>query len=256
MTFKYIFSRILKSLGYRLSKDTKDNFDSCNILLPFVQNLHNTLGEDFNFIQVGANLGFQGGGGLNDPLRDFIDLNKEVRGILIEPMVEYLDIVKNIYKDNLNLNFENIALGASNSQLKLVRFKPGDYERNFYHGLATMKSNRIADLRNRAKKDNTEQYLQELIVPVFTPEYLKSKYNLSNVSLLQVDTEGFDYIIVKSFIDAGVYPKLINFEYTELSSEELDSCVTLLMMKEYKLIKHGADILAVSKDSMLISIYE
>jgi len=26
--------------------------------------------------------------------------------------------------------------------------------------------------------------------------------------------------------------------------------------KEYKLIKHGADILAVSKDSMLISIYE
>ena len=246
---KKIITNILKQNGYSIQNNTHESLNENNILYPLAENLFNIQGsENFFFIQVGANLGLNGK--LNDPLKAFILKNRNVSGVLIEPMIEYLNVVKGVYTENNSLKFENIALGEKDGELKLVRFKPGvSYVKDFYDGLATMKQNRVQLLIERAKKDNTEEFLEEINVPVFTPLYLKSKYNISSVSLLQIDTEGFDYIIVKSFIDNGFTPAIINFEYTELTKTELDSCLKLLKASGYYLVKHGADILAVYKQS-------
>lgn len=250
---KELINTILGHFGYIIKKNKSNYFQTGDLLFPFAQSLISTMkSEDFMIVQIGANLGMDGN--LNDPVKKFIQNNPNIKGVLVEPMLEYLDIVKKIYARNSNLNFENIAIGKEKGELKLLRFKPGvNYAKDYYDGLATLKQNRIEDLKNRAKKDNTELYLEEIKVPVFTAQFLKEKYEISKIDLLQVDTEGFDFIVVNSFFSAGFFPTLINFEYTELTVKEYQAVINLILNNSYKLYQNGADILAVSNNCSLFN---
>ncbi len=243
---KNIINAILGFAGYTIQKKKKNFFKSGGLLYPFAQTLLTSMDiKDFTLVQVGANLGLDGK--LNDPIKKFIQNNPQIKGILIEPMIEYLDVVKEIYSNNSNLNFENIAIGKEIGNLNLLRFKPGiSYNKDFYDGLATFKENRVDDLRNRAKRDNTESYLEEINVPVFPATYLKQKYKLNEIEILQVDTEGYDLIIIESFFSSGLFPKIINFEYTELTELELNKGLNMFKDYNYELFHNGSDILAIS----------
>ncbi len=242
---KNIINNILKYFGYIIQKNRQDYFTTEGLLYPFAQTLiSNKDCNNFTIVQVGANLGLDGK--LKDPIRKFIINNPTVNGILVEPMIEYLDVVKRIYSKNENLHFENIAIGREKGELKLLRFKPGvDYNKDYYDGLATLKENRIEELKNRAKNDNTEVFLEEISVPVFPANYLKEKYSLKEIEILQVDTEGFDLIVIESFFSANIFPTLINFEFTELTETEYQAGIIMFKKFNYKLYLNGSDILAV-----------
>ncbi len=248
---KKTINAILGYWGFSIQRKRENLFKSGGLLYPFAQTLLTSLNnEDFTVVQVGANLGLDGT--LNDPIKKFILNNPQIKGILIEPMNEYLEVVKEIYSKNKNLNYENIAIGREVGNLKLLRFKPGiSYNKGYYDGLATLKENRVEELRSRAKRDNTESYLEEINVPVFPAIYLKQKYNLSNIEILQVDTEGFDLIVIESFFSAGIFPIIVNFEYTELTEFELNKGLNMFKNYKYELYHNGSDILAISPNCKL-----
>jgi len=62
---------------------------------------------------------------------------------------------------------------------------------------------------------------------------------------LQVDTEGFDYEIIKSTFQAGLQPDIINFEIIHLSPEQKIECAHLLASKGYRYLTIGRDMIAV-----------
>ena len=78
-----------------------------------------------------------------------------------------------------------------------------------------------------------------------TFESLLKKHNVDVFDFLQIDTEGFDYEIIK-MVDFEKYkPKMINYEEQNLSEKDTIECRRFLRNKGYSLFRHGRDVLAV-----------
>ena len=66
--------------------------------------------------------------------------------------------------------------------------------------------------------------------------------NLKDLDYLQIDTEGFDFQILKMIDFKAISPKLIRFEYANLSESELSESKEIL--KNYTLEQDGSDVFA------------
>jgi hypothetical protein len=89
-------------------------------------------------------------------------------------------------------------------------------------------------------------------VPVMTPQTLIKSYFAGNdsVDILQVDTEGYDGVIVRAFLRAGMTPKLINFEHNHLTGADDRLTLSMLRRDGYKLARYGRDTLALLEDQI------
>jgi len=195
-------------------------------------------------IQVGANDGFN-----NDPIHRFI-LRDNWQGVLIEPQkTTYTKYLKRIYRNSNRITTINAAMGYKNGELPLykISFSNGRWAT----GLATFNKagleKMVADgfIDKRAQKygikvpNSKEDYITSEKVQVLSPTTLREKYNLGDLDLLMVDTEGFDFEIIKMFFSADFKPSLVIFEHFHLSQTELAECNTLLSSHGYfyKIIK-------------------
>jgi hypothetical protein len=68
------------------------------------------------------------------------------------------------------------------------------------------------------------------------------------IDILQIDTEGFDYEILKLFQFNTFLPKIIIFESENLSAADLAECKTWLGEKGYVFEGFGGDTLGVLKN--------
>jgi hypothetical protein len=59
-------------------------------------------------------------------------------------------------------------------------------------------------------------------VNVICPRTIIQKYSVKKIDLLQIDVEGHDYTILKSFPFDLVKPKVIRFEYVNLYYDNTD----------------------------------
>ena len=197
---------------------------------------------DFYFVQIGANNGLR-----NDPLRSLI-LEYHLRGLLVEPLADmFADLEKN-YASESQLAFENAAIAKENGELALFRFPADAKIPDSAHGNATFNQE---ILQEKGRMVGVNQF-QKVLVPCLTFQALKDKHHFEKVSLLQVDTEGFDFEVIKMAIKSGVLPTLINYEFMHLSPQDrLDSC-QLLADHGYSFIHGRWDTLAVRREELVI----
>ena len=73
------------------------------------------------------------------------------------------------------------------------------------------------------------------------------KFKFKMIDLLQIDTEGFDYEVLKMFNFKIFKPILVQFEYIHLSENNYRSSINLLSKNGYKTIKKN-DIIAIKKN--------
>ena len=79
----------------------------------------------------------------------------------------------------------------------------------------------------------------------------KSKFKI--IDLLQIDTEGFDYEVLKMFDFQLFKPILVQFEYIHLSKEDYENSLRLLSKNGYITIKKKNDIIAIKKNRINIA---
>ena len=92
---------------------------------------------------------------------------------------------------------------------------------------------------------------EEVSVPCLTFQSLKEKHKFKIVSLLQVDTEGFDFEVIKMAVKSGILPTLLNYEFMHLSlPDRLDAC-QLLSDKGYSFVHGRWDTLAVRQADLV-----
>ena len=189
------------------------------------------------FVQVGAHDGM-----MHDPLCSFLSKN-EWSGILIEPQEEILKIFKNRYKNRSNLLYYTLAVHPNQPRVKLYTIKnPINYSQT---GWATILSDRLSNGRSKKElviKDVKAMPLMDIVK--------KSKFKM--IGLLQVDTEGFDYEVLKMFNFKVFKPILVQFEYIHLSKNDYKNSVNLLSNNGYKTIKKKNDIIAIKKNKINI----
>ncbi len=192
----------------------------------------------FFFIQIGANDGVR-----HDPLRATI-LDCHLTGLLVEPLPDMFEELKRNYKSETQLKYENAAITGTDGEVSIFRLSPDAPVEDDVKGIATFNRRWIEEIALGMKLSDR---VQEVRVPAITFKSLIDKHAVSGVDLLQVDTEGFDWEVVKMAFQAGIFPEIINFEYVHLSLEDRCESRRVLAVNGYRFVDGFRDTLAIRK---------
>jgi hypothetical protein len=162
----------------------------------------------------------------NDDLTTLIGNNQPELLVLVEPMSIHNDKIKKCYEWVNNLNLENIAISLDDSK-----------EMSFYYHendgpLYEVASNNINHI---LKHGYSMEGVKELNVNCLSINNLFKKYNLVDIDILFIDTEGIDDLIIKS-IDFDTFKITeIYFENLHLTQNDIYS---FLKNKGYSITKN------------------
>ena len=210
------------------------------------------LNRPVRFVQVGANDGIT-----HDPIHLYIKRDGW-QGVLLEPQQLLCErYLKPLYANNPEVTVVNAAIGeqAGEATLYTLAFSDkrwatgvGTFQRDVLQ--EAVKSGHIA--RRAVKAGDEIPIGEELIVgtqvPVITPDQLLADHAIEQFDVLQIDTEGYDYEVIKLF-DLGRHkPLLVNYESAHLNASDREACQELLRSAGYTLREHGGDTLAVQPE--------
>jgi len=227
MQIKRHFKDFAKRFGFdivRYVPEVSKPFD----VLSLVVEERLRLGTGFYFLQVGANDGV-----LDDPIRHLVTRHA-LKGLLVEPLPDLFDTLKKTYAGQAGLSFENVAIGDRPGSATIYRVKSAAQVPEHWHGMASFSHAHL--LKEGAPAD--------LIEPC-TVRDLLARHSINRIDLLQVDTEGYDYEIVKSVLEAGILPAIINYEHCHLMPAIRHAAWQMLVERGYRFLEVGKDTLAV-----------
>ena len=200
--------------------------------------------EDFFFIQIGANDGV-----MDDPIYNFVQ-RYNLSGIAVEPIDDYYQELKESYGTNNNVITVKKAIHPYKDKEIIYRLRKDHPFHKYYHGVGSFNLDHLLkfkDPRQTPKEwliPNIEEYILEEEVECITFERLISEYKVKKIDLLQIDTEGFDFEIIK-MVDFGVVkPRLIRYEVVNLKKEDVLSSINHLIGRGYKIFDEGPDVIA------------
>lgn len=93
--------------------------------------------------------------------------------------------------------------------------------------------------------DAYDRLIIETKVPVMTiRDLLVQHAEITPIEVVHIDTEGFDFEVIKSIIAADVRPKLISFEHKHLPLRDQEECRSLLGKLGYRFFANDDDTVA------------
>lgn len=190
--------------------------------------------------------------GINfDDTRGFFDMYKW-KTILVEPIPEIFEELKENLKNRENLIYENSAIGIENGTLKMLTVPLKSIKENNleggYKGMSAtypLKNGFGSDYQRDI--DVKSQFGVDIEVPCLTFDELIKKHNFNDVNILVCDIEGYDWEVFKT-IDLNKYDlKFIRLEYINLTDEEKTQLKNKLSQAGY-IVEIGQDIDAIKKE--------
>jgi FkbM family methyltransferase len=227
--------KVLEAMGYRLYRPgAYFIFDFESYLYRYLQ-----FKKTLTYLQIGAN-----DGKLNDPMYKFVCKNHAaLTGYLLEPLPDvYARLVKN-YQDFGRIKTYNLAIHEKESNLTLYRVKPNleGKLQAFAKGIASYDPNHW----RKSKMIPNQDFIEQLKVSACPLSTFILENHIKEVDLIIIDTEGYDYEILKAILLLSVKPKIIRFEHglrdgIMTSEEFLDIC-TQLNKSGYQVIPESYD---------------
>lgn len=194
-------------------------------------------GNPFFFIQIGAN-----DGRIDDPIYKLISYYR-LKGLLVEPVPDFFESLVENYKDNSQLLFENSAIGNENGTRSFFKLKKDNPFPPEARGLAGFDKKIL--LKHEKTLPGVSKFIETISVKTITFQSLIDKYRLTHIDLLQIDTEGYDYEILKMVFSTEIRPHIINFEFIHLTPSDHNESLSLLAKNGYKFIHSKKDTLAI-----------
>lgn len=257
MTFRHRAKIFYKQLVFNLSARNSPIFIAYykylykprkNSLMEFIDR-YSKAHKNISVVQVGANDGFN-----HDPIHVFIKRDKW-RGVLLEPQQDvYHQYLERLHRRSASIHTLSAAMDYQDGEKTLYKIAFSDAR--WATGLASFKKSVIDEAvasghiaKMAAKEgvrlpDKQSDYLKKETIPCISPETLLKRYKIDKIDWLQIDTEGFDFEIIKMFKIEKTKPKVIVFEQGHLSEEEKQQCTDLLTKNKYHLINYGNNALA------------
>ncbi|MBD0258347.1 MAG: FkbM family methyltransferase [Cytophagales bacterium] len=192
------------------------------------------------FIQIGSN-----DGKTNDPIHEFIK-GYNWKGILVEP-VEYLfNRLLTTYAGCAEMRFENLAINARKGTRRFYQLKATtDPDVPSWSSLLGSFRKSVV-LKNIGSAPGLKKYLFSEKVNCISFKSLLRKHGVTKIDFLHIDTEGYDYEVIKSIPFRELKPQLILFEHLHLTRTEYDKCIRLLHRNHYSVtdLNNGYDSIA------------
>lgn len=232
INLRYQLGQLVRKCGYRVAREYRWPEVHGNLLVLGFALLRASRNGTIHVLQIGA---FDGHA--CDPLLEVLQ-NENVSAILVEPQkIPYERLVER-YAANPRVSLINAAVAEHDGVVKL--YVPGSAD--------SPKASLIAQHHRRFGADAKD--VRELEVPSISVGSLLKMFHGERLHLLQVDTEGMDYQILKWFFDAGVEPDVLNFESLHLSKADRLASRQLLNTRGYWWIETDQDTFAL-KESLV-----
>ncbi|MEM1323783.1 MAG: FkbM family methyltransferase [Bacteroidota bacterium] len=206
-----------------------------------IVNLYAKVKPEVFFMQIGANEG-----STEDPLYRQIRL-RNWKGILVEPLPEEFKNLKNNYKDSPQLIFENVAISHQEES------RPFYYVRKDVGGVPFWVT-KLSSFDRKIPEEVLETYPKAEIasfdVKCTTVHQLIRKNQVKKVDLLFIDTEGFDYEILKTVDLAQIMPEVIVYEHRHLSADDHKESIGMLKGLGYYVYQAEHDTIAFTNEEL------
>lgn len=192
-------------------------------------------------IEVGANDGKTG-----DPLYKIIKQNPNGKAILIEPVPYLFERLKKTYSDCSHCIFENIGIASESGHMPIY-YADSDARLSmpnlpdYFEELASFDRSRIANLLGT----QGESFMCEELVETMSLKTLMERHKVTHVDLLQIDTEGYDFEVLKTFPFNVTKPKVVCFEHCHFTEEDRSASREMMLRNGYHVEKWGKDFLCV-----------
>jgi FkbM family methyltransferase len=190
-------------------------------------------GEEVFCLQVGAN-----DGKTNDPVYPYF-VGYGWRGLLVEPLVDVFEqSLKHTYAGYSNVALVNAALAPTEGSLPFYRVAIS--RARWATGLSSFRrenlENHIANgyIEEKAKAEgvlmpsNPLDVIEVVQVATMTVTSLLAKHGVTRFDVLCIDTEGFDFEILKLFDFKAYRPDFVVFESKNLSDSDYSAAKAML----------------------------
>jgi FkbM family methyltransferase len=194
------------------------------------------INSNFSFIQVGANDGVS-----FDFLYDFV-ITRKSSGIVIEPVTDYFKELEYNYRDFYKIIKINKAVHPIEKQTTLYKISPDSLEKypDWVKGIASF------DVEHHKKlKINSEDIIVENVEADSLMNIIMENYS-KKIDYFQVDTEGFDYEVLKMLDFNITKPNIIKYESVNLKIEDQNNLSLLLKSNGYYLFKEYGDTVGIN----------
>ncbi len=214
------------------------------------------------FMNIGAMDGFR-----HDLIRRHI-LRLGWRGVFVEPLPDmFAKLKKNFHSVRRRIRFENSAIHNTKQQKTMYRIPAHLAGKNgipgWVDGISSMFTNRNAIGGNNGllwnKKldpslyDTFKDQIVEEKVQCITFNDLIEKHKIRKIDILQIDTEGCDWIIFKQIDLEKFRPIYICIEICNLPQNEYNEIIKKLEKYEYKHFHTTQDLFAIQPDYVKIA---
>lgn len=190
----------------------------------------------FSFVQIG---GFDGKSG--DPIYDIVTSFK-IPGVIAEPQPTPFAALTEAYRNHPQVVLKNAAVDWKAGERTMYVVEPGHNDHPWVYQLASFRKEVV--LHHCQTLPAIAGWIQEVILPCLTFQDLVESAGIQEIGLLQIDTEGYDYEILKMMASARFTPTMIHYEHFHLT--EKDRALSKEMLKDmgYSLQQGHMDILA------------
>jgi FkbM family methyltransferase len=198
--------------------------------------------EDIFFTIVGAMDGVN-----HDNTFKYAFKNKHWKGLLIEPMKDYFEKLKENYEHRENLIFENVAISDSEGYEYMFRIPSELVESGevppWSDGISTFYPE-----KNVMKEEHLISKAVKEPVLCTTFENISNKHSIEKIDVLQIDVEGCDSNVFWQIWNLNYRPKLIIIEIVNMQSKEKNKIEKTLKNNSYTLSYVGDDLIATKEN--------
>ena len=224
-----IFKKIVGIFGYKLIE--KNHIKNNRIL---ENNSYLNSKKILNFLFDQKKIGYLIQIGANDGLR-FDSLNYYIKkyktkSILVEPIKDNFEDLKNNYKEYKNIIFENLAISVNDEISYLYKVNPiklKNYIGDHYIGISSFDKNHL--IKHGVKKNDI---IKEKVDSISIKDLIL-KHNINKFELFFVDAEGYDADIVSDFLNSSLIRPVIILEYLHIPNKKFQNLTNLLKEKKY-----------------------
>lgn len=197
------------------------------------------------FVKVGANDGMTG-----DPCSDMLLRNGRWKGLLVEPVPYCFKRLREHFTDTERFSIEQVAIGATVGKSTFYYVDTEAQKRlpglpTWYDQLGSFNRKHITSHLGGV----LEPFIVECTVEVYPLSYILKRNGIRNPDLLHVDTEGYDYEVLRTLDFVNHAPFMIFVEHTHLGIEEKEGMLCLLRKNGYTVKDCGSDYFAVNKEA-------
>ena len=192
-------------------------------------------------IQIGANDGLS-----FDELNFFIKKYK-TKSLLVEPIKENFNLLKENYKKLDFIKFENSAISVNDEISYLYKVNSQHVQKYGTHIPAIPSFDKKHLINHGVKK---EHIVSEKVNSITILDLI-NKHKFNNLDLLFIDCEGYDGKIVIDFLSTVKTSPIIIFEYSHIDNYTFEKVLNKLLDKDYLFIPINENIVCYPKNKKI-----